>query len=140
MRRVYAFIVNGIKDHIKSVRRIKNHSLLTRNVPCPHSPFSVQSQLKTKVAEDGKENTTQRRLILENGHPGVEVNEAAVRRGENIYTKYYQQQGEQPSNGQVCPLEFPINSPQLTKRNLAYTTTILLKCSNSAGLNGMSFL
>ena len=67
------------------------------------SPFSVQSVMKIKLAEDGKEATTQRRMMMENGHPGVEVDEAAIRRGENPYTKYYQQQGEQPlpSNGQV---------------------------------------
>ena len=41
-------------------------------------------------------------MVLENGHPGVEVNEAAVRRGENPYTQYYQQQGQEVgSNGQV---------------------------------------
>lgn len=63
-------------------------------------PFSVQSFLKAKLAEDGKESTTQRRLVLENGHPGVEIDEAAIRRGENPYTKYYVQQGEQmPSSG-----------------------------------------
>ena len=59
--------------------------------------------MKAKLAEDGREATTQRRLMMENGHPGVAVDEAAIRRGENPYTKYYQQQGEQPvpSNGQV---------------------------------------
>ena len=45
-------------------------------------------------------------MVLENGHPGVEVNEAAIRKGENPYTKYYQQQGETPvptgSNGQTA--------------------------------------
>jgi len=140
VRRVYAFIVNGIKDRVKFVRRIKNHSLLTRNVPCPHSPFSVQSQLKAKVAEDGKENTTQRRLILENGHPGVEVNEAAVRRGENIYTKYYQQQGEQPSNGHVCLLELPLKQSSADKTWFSLHHYDTPESSNSAGLNGMSFL
>lgn len=57
-----------------------------------------------KLAEDGKEGTTNRRMMLENGHPGVEIDEAAIRRGENPYTKYFQQQGEQapPANGQVC--------------------------------------
>ena len=42
-------------------------------------------------------------MMMENGHPGVEVDEAAIRRGENPYTKYYQQQGEQqlPSDTQV---------------------------------------
>lgn len=40
---------------------------------------------------------------MENGHPGVEIDEAAIRKGENPYTKYYQQQGEQPLpvNGQI---------------------------------------
>ena len=67
------------------------------------SPFSVQSAMKAKLAEDGREATTQRRMMMENGHPGVEVDEAAIRRGENPYTKYYQQQGEQqlPSDTQV---------------------------------------
>ena len=59
--------------------------------------------MKTKLAEDGKETTTQRRMMMENGHPGVAVDEAAIRRGENPYTKYFQQQGEQqlPSESQV---------------------------------------
>jgi len=59
-----------------------------------YRPFSVQTTNKTKLAEDGKESTTDRRLMMENGHPGVEIDEAAIRRGENPYTKYYQQQGE----------------------------------------------
>ena len=50
--------------------------------------------MKAKVADDGKATSTDRRLLMENGHPGVEVDEAAIRRGENPYTKYYQQQGE----------------------------------------------
>lgn len=67
--------------------------------------------MKAKLADDGKEATTQRRMMTENGHPGVEVDEAAIRRGENPYTKYYQQQGEQQlaSDSQVCmlsPLQF----------------------------------
>lgn len=70
----------------------------------PHRPFSVQTVMKAKLAEDGKEATTERRMMTENGHPGVEVDEAAIRRGENPYTKYYQQQGEQQlaSDSQVC--------------------------------------
>ena len=66
-------------------------------------PFSVQNTVKAKLAEDGREATTQRRMMMENGHPGVEVDDAAIRRGENPYTKYYQQQGEQqlPSDTQV---------------------------------------
>jgi len=72
-------------------------------------PFSVQTVMKAKLAEDGREASTQRRMMMENGHPGVEVDEAAIRRGENPYTKYYQQQGEQqlPSDSQVCR-GFPI--------------------------------
>ncbi len=67
-------------------------------------PFSIQSTLKAKLAEDGKESTTDRRLLLENGHPGVEMNATAIQRGENPLTKYFLQQGEQPPsvNGQVC--------------------------------------
>jgi pre-mRNA-processing factor 39 len=63
----------------------------------------VQSVNKAKLAEDGKESTTDRRLMMENGHPGVEIDEAAIVRGENPYTKYFQQQGEQPvpANSQV---------------------------------------
>lgn len=69
----------------------------------PLRPFSVQTVAKTRLAEDGREATTQRRMMMENGHPGVEVDEVAIRRGENPYTKYYQQQGEQqlPSDVQV---------------------------------------
>ena len=68
-----------------------------------NGPYSVQSTFKAKTAEDGKDTTTQRRLMMTNGHPGVEVDDAAIRRGENPYTKYYQQQGEQqlPSDTQV---------------------------------------
>ena len=61
-----------------------------------YRPFSIQKAMKSKLAEDGKTSTTERRMALENGHPGVAVDEAAIRRGENVYTKYYQQQGETP--------------------------------------------
>ncbi|KAI9794861.1 MAG: hypothetical protein M1816_002989 [Peltula sp. TS41687] len=71
----------------------KEYLILDREV---NGPFSVQTVNKIKLAEDGQEATTDRRMLMENGHPGVEVDEAAVRRGENPYTKYYQQQGEQP--------------------------------------------
>ena len=59
--------------------------------------------MKAKVAEDGKPTTTDRRLLIENGHPGVEVDEAAIRRGEKPYTKYFQQQGEHPLPGAEQP-------------------------------------
>jgi pre-mRNA-processing factor 39 len=79
---------------------------LTTNIS---SPFSVQSTHKAKLAEDGKESTTQKRMVLENGHPGVEVNEAAILQGLNPYAKYYQQQGDSPagvigSNGQPAAM------------------------------------
>ncbi|KAI5815933.1 hypothetical protein BZA77DRAFT_314614 [Pyronema omphalodes] len=80
-----------------------------------NGPFSVQSVNKAKLAEDGKESTTNRRLMLENGHPGVEIDEAAIRRGENPYTKYFQQQGENPvpANGQVSRLTPEASALQL---------------------------
>lgn len=56
----------------------------------------MQTVNKKKLAEDGQEATTNRRMLMENGHPGVQVDEAAIRRGEDPYLKYYQQQGEQP--------------------------------------------
>lgn len=79
---------------------IKEYVQLDREI---NGPYSVQSSLKSKTADDGKEASTQKRLMMANGHPGVEVDEAAIRKGENPYTKYYQQQGEQqlPSDTQV---------------------------------------
>lgn len=50
-------------------------------------PFSIQTGMKSKLADDGSEATTQRRMVMENGHPGVEVNEAVIRAGGNPYTK-----------------------------------------------------
>ncbi|KAL8905822.1 MAG: hypothetical protein Q9207_002393 [Kuettlingeria erythrocarpa] len=78
----------------------KEYMTLDREI---NGPFSIQTTMKQKLSEDGREATTQRRMMMENGHPGVEVDEAAIRRGENPYTKYYQQQGEQqlPSDTQV---------------------------------------
>jgi pre-mRNA-processing factor 39 len=83
----------------------KEYMILDREV---NGPFSVQTVMKAKLAEDGREATTQRRMMMENGHPGVEVDEAAIRRGENPYTKYYQQQGEQQlaSDSQPAPLRY----------------------------------
>ncbi|KAI9817017.1 MAG: hypothetical protein M1826_001681 [Phylliscum demangeonii] len=80
---------------------VKEYMTLDREV---NGPFSVQSANKKTLAADGQESSTDRRLLTENGHVGVEVDEAALRRGENPYTKYYQQQGEQPLPG---PLPVP---------------------------------
>ena len=81
-----------------------------RSSPARIRPFSVQSVNKAKLAEDGKESTTNRRLMMENGHPGVEIDEGSIRKGENPYTKYYQQQGEQPMpvNGQVMITHYSV--------------------------------
>ncbi|KAL2351687.1 pre-mRNA-processing factor 39 [Cryomyces antarcticus] len=76
----------------------KEYLMLDKEI---NGPFSVQSSMKAKLAEDGKASTTHKRMVTENGHPGVEINEAAIRQGQNPYTKYYQQQGEQPADGQV---------------------------------------
>ena len=71
---------------------IKEYLALDREI---HGPFSVQIGVKMKLADDGSEATTNRRMMLENGHPGVEVNEAEFRKGIDPFTKYYQQQGDQ---------------------------------------------
>ncbi|KAF2669581.1 hypothetical protein BT63DRAFT_264443 [Microthyrium microscopicum] len=74
-----------------------------------NGPFSINITHKAKLATDGKPETTHRRMVLENGHPGVEVNEAQLRKGESPYTKYYLQQGEQGptgSNGQSAAMRF----------------------------------
>ena len=84
---------------------MKEYMQLDREI---NGPFSIASGMKEKLAEDGQESTTQRRMVLENGHPGVEVNEAHIRQGGNPYTKYYAQQGEQPVNeNQQVPVRYP---------------------------------
>ena len=51
-----------------------------------NGPFSVATSLKEKLAGDGKESSAQGRVVLENGHPGAEVNEAHIRQGGNPYS------------------------------------------------------
>lgn len=43
-------------------------------------------------------------MMMENGHPGVAIDEAAIRKDEDQYTKYFHQEGEQQlaSDTQVC--------------------------------------
>ena len=43
-------------------------------------------------------------MMMENGHPGVAIDEAAIHKGEDQYTKYFHQEGEQQlaSDTQVC--------------------------------------
>lgn len=64
----------------------------------------MQSTTKVKLAEDSKQTTTQRHMMMENGHPGVASDEAAIGKGEDPYTKFFNQQGEQQlgSDTQVC--------------------------------------
>ena len=61
-----------------------------------NGPFSVQAANKRKLAADGTEESTNRRLYIEAGHPGVPVNDPLVRRGENPYASLYREQGEDP--------------------------------------------
>lgn len=43
-------------------------------------------------------------MMVENGHPGVAIDEAAIRIDEDQYTRYLHQEGEQQlaSDTQVC--------------------------------------
>ena len=85
---------------------MKEYMELDREI---NGPFSVATGMKSKLAEDGKESTTHGRMTLENGHPGVEVTEAAIHQGGNPSSKYYAQQGAQPVNGsqQQAPVRYP---------------------------------
>lgn len=90
---------HGDQDAMKEVMQLDMEVL---------GPFVVQKGMKEKLADDGKESTTHRRMVLENGHPGVEVNESVIRQGGNPYTKYYSQQGEHPApvNGQQAAARY----------------------------------
>jgi pre-mRNA-processing factor 39 len=57
-----------------------------------NGPFMSRTTDKARLDANGDVNAVDRRIVSENGHPGVEVNEAAIRRGENPYTQYFQQQ------------------------------------------------
>ena len=49
-------------------------------------PPSVQSGNKAKAADDGSEAPTQRRMMVENSHPAVQLDEVAMRRGEGLFS------------------------------------------------------
>lgn len=51
-------------------------------------PSSVQTAMKVKLADTGSEASTQRRMVVENGHPGMQVDESTLQRGESPYAKY----------------------------------------------------
>ena len=65
-----------------------------------NGPLSIQTLAKNKIGEEGKESAAHR---MENGHPPVEVDEAAMRRIDNPYDKLYALQGDRqyPTDGQV---------------------------------------
>jgi pre-mRNA-processing factor 39 len=76
-----------------------------------NGPFIVQTQRKRRLAEDGNIDAVNKRIRLSNGHPGVEIDEEALKANklDGVFEKYYLEQGEQPpvsANGQV---EVPLN-------------------------------
>jgi pre-mRNA-processing factor 39 len=70
-----------------------------------NGPFIVQTQRKRRLAEDGSVDSVNKRIRLSNGHPGVEVDEEALKANkvDGVFEKYLAEQGEvsQRSNGQV---------------------------------------
>lgn len=69
-----------------------------------NGPLSVAAGVKQSAAEGGQEVTMQDRMVLENGHSGIEVNAANARQGVNPQSKY----GGQPINGgQQAPIRYP---------------------------------
>ncbi|KAL9608297.1 MAG: hypothetical protein Q9167_006867 [Letrouitia subvulpina] len=63
----------------------KEYMVLDREI---HGPSSVQTTMKIKLADSGSEASTQRRMVVENGHPSVQIDESTVQRGESPYAKY----------------------------------------------------
>jgi len=73
-----------------------------------NGPFIVQTQRKKRLAEDGNVDSVNKRIRLSNGHPGVEVDEEALKANklDKVFERYQAEQGELPlgvatSNGQV---------------------------------------
>jgi pre-mRNA-processing factor 39 len=70
-----------------------------------NGPFIVQTQRKRRLADDGTVESVNKRIRLTNGHPGVEVDEEALKANklDGVFEKYYAEQGDVPpvSNGQV---------------------------------------
>ena len=61
-----------------------------------NGPFIVQTQRKRRLAEDGNVDSVNKRIRLSNGHPGVEVDEEALKTNklDGVFEKYYAEQGE----------------------------------------------
>jgi pre-mRNA-processing factor 39 len=72
-----------------------------------NGPFIVQTQRKRRLAEDGNLDAVNKRIRLTNGHPGVEVDEEALKANklDGVFEKYLAEQGEAgpTANGQVPP-------------------------------------
>jgi pre-mRNA-processing factor 39 len=71
-----------------------------------NGPFIVQTQRKRRLADDGNVDSVNKRIRLSNGHPGVEVDEEALKANklEGVIDRYEREQAEflaGPVNGQV---------------------------------------
>ena len=66
-----------------------------------NGPFIVATQRKRRLVEDGSVDSVNKRIRLSNGHPGVEVDEEALKTNklDGVFDKYKTEQGE--INGQV---------------------------------------
>jgi pre-mRNA-processing factor 39 len=74
-----------------------------------NGPFIVQTQRKRRLADDGNVESVNKRIRLSNGHPGVEVDEEALKANklDGVFERYEKEQAESmagPVNGQVKDL------------------------------------
>jgi pre-mRNA-processing factor 39 len=75
-----------------------------------NGPFIVATQRKRRLAEDGNVDSVNKRIRLSNGHPGVEIDEKALKANklDGVFERYQAEQGESlaSANGQVSPIRF----------------------------------
>ena len=74
-----------------------------------NGPFIVQTQRKRRLADDGNVDSVNKRIRLSNGHPGVDVDEEALKANklDGVFERYEKEQAESmagPVNGQVGDL------------------------------------
>lgn len=69
-----------------------------------NGPFMVATQRKRRLVEDGNIDSVNKRIRLSNGHPGVEVNEEALKTNklDDVFDKYTAEQ--EGTNRQVVTL------------------------------------
>jgi pre-mRNA-processing factor 39 len=69
-----------------------------------NGPFVVATQRKRRLVEDGNVDSVNKRIRLSNGHPGVEVDDEALKMNklDGVFDKYKAEQEE--INGQVIIL------------------------------------